>query len=83
MKQEHIQWCRQLFDSLNDGGMWSLPECGLVFRKIGTELVLVEIMPHFEAMGITAEKLRQFQESEYEINRQHFEAAGIKMRRLQ
>jgi len=83
MRQDHIQWCRELFDSLNDGGMWGLPECGLVFRKIGAELVLIERMPHFDTMSITADQLRQFQESEYENNRQHFEAAGIKVRRLQ
>ena len=83
MKHEHVQWCRNLFESLNDNGIWGLPACGLVFRKVGAELVLIDRLPHNAAMPMTPEELRQYQESEYENNRQHFEAAGIKVRKIE
>lgn len=83
MNPKHIEWCRTLFGMLNDGGIWAVPGCGLVFRKIGDELVLIDRMPHAEEMPISAEELQRHQDSEYENNRRHFEAAGITVRRMQ
>jgi hypothetical protein len=83
MKTEHVQWCRKMFATLNDGAIWGLPACGLVFRRIGDDLVLIERMPHCEGMPMSPEELSKYQDYEYENNRQHFEAAGITVRRMQ
>jgi hypothetical protein len=83
MNQSYVQWCRNLFDSITDGGLWGIPACGLMFRKIGTELVLIDSMPHVDGMPCSAKELQQKQATMYAQTQQHFEAAGIKVRRMQ
>lgn len=77
----HVTWCRSLFDTLNEGGVWGVPRSGLIFRKDGDALVLYATMPHDEEMPLTSEELREQQEDEFESVRAHFGAAGVDVRR--
>ena len=74
-------WCRQLFDSMKDGGIWGIPRSGLVFRKSGDQLVLVDTMPHDPAMTVSPKQLKAAQESDYRATARHFGAAGITVTR--
>lgn len=68
MKTEYVNWCRQLFDSLNDGGKWIVPRSGLVYRKLGDSLHLIERLPDYD---------ESLQESDVNAIAVHFGAAGI------
>ncbi len=80
LNPEHIAWCRQHFDQMRDGGIWAVPRNGLVFRRRGDELVLVDRMPHSPEMSCTATELREYQDSQFNETRVHFAAAGIPVR---
>lgn len=73
----HVDWCRNLFDRLAQGGVWGIPRSGLIFEKRGHDLVLTSQMPHIKEMPITPEQLAEQQESEYENVKRHFGLAGI------
>jgi hypothetical protein len=53
----HVQWSRNLFAGLSDGGVWAVPRCGLLFTKRGNELHLTARMPHDPKMPISASEL--------------------------
>lgn len=76
-----VVWCRRLFDSIREGGVWAIPMSGLLFRKVGNALVLVESMPWSEELPITEAQLREQQDSDYEGSVEHFGLAGIEVRR--
>jgi hypothetical protein len=75
------QWSKNLFASLNEGGVWGVPRSGLMFRKRGKEFVLFARMPHMKEMPITARQLRRQQNSDFAIIREKFAEAGIKVRK--
>lgn len=68
MQKEHVKWSRSLFDSLNDGGIWLVPRSGLVYRRLGNELHLVERLADFDESE---------QESDVAEIAAHFGAAGV------
>jgi hypothetical protein len=70
-------WCRMLFGSLADGGIWGVPRSGLVFTKKADRLVLTSAMPHDPAMPLTEDELREYQDDDFEVIRSHFNQAGI------
>lgn len=70
-------WSRQLFDSLNDGGVWGVPRSGLVFAKRGDVLALTEVMPWEEGMPVTRDELIAYQQSEFALIQERFKLAGI------
>lgn len=72
-----VAWSRDLFNSLLEGGMWGIPRSGLIFQRRGEKLVLVTVMPHDDAMPVSAEQLNEQQEVEYENVAKYFRAAGI------
>jgi hypothetical protein len=78
---EHAGWCRQMFASLAEGGVWGIPRSGVVFRKEGDALVLTESMPYDESMPLTFAQFTEQQNGEFETVREHFAAAGIEVRR--
>jgi hypothetical protein len=80
MNPSHVEWCRRLFASLKEGGVWGLPASGLIFMKRGKDLVLTARMPHTAKMPLTAEELQQQQDDLLELTRQHFGAAGVTVR---
>lgn len=59
-------WATNLWDMLNDGGVYGIPRCGLVFRKNATakQLTLIERMPWDPAMPFTADELFEAQEDD-------------------
>lgn len=77
----HVNWCKQLFNSLTDGGVWAVPRSGVVFTRRGDRLVLTAAMPHDPAMPIDADQLRRQQDGDFNAIQQHFGAAGITVER--
>jgi hypothetical protein len=73
----HVEWCRNQFRIMSEGGSWGIPRSGLIFTKRGNTLVLIARMPHDPAMPITAEQLREQQNSDFEGTVLHFVAAGV------
>src|SRR5262245_28226016 len=39
--EAEVAWSRDMFDRLNEGAIWTVPRCGLVFQRRGETLVLV------------------------------------------
>jgi hypothetical protein len=81
LKPEDIEWSRNRFNMIRDGGSWGVPRSGLVFHRRGNEMVLTAAMPHAAEMPIDAEQLKRQQEGDYRAIKLHFEAAGIPVRR--
>ena len=81
LEPEHIIWCHRLFATLSEEGTWTLPRSGLTFTKRWDALVLTSRMPWSPALGGSPESWSRHQDEDYEINRIHFEAAGIRMRK--
>lgn len=73
----HVEWSRKLFASLAEGGSWGMPRCGLIFVKRGKELYLTARMPHDPAMPLSATELRKQQETDFNLVRANFGAAGV------
>lgn len=80
MNSGDIQWSKTMFNSLADGGMWGVPRSGLIFQRQGSELVLVDRLPHIVEMPLSRDELEAQQQSEFEGICQHFNAAGIVVR---
>lgn len=80
---EDVEWCRTMFESLAEGGVWGIPRSGVIFRKEGEALVLHATMPWMPAMlgRLTPEQLKAQQEGEFQAVKHYFEAAGIPVRR--
>lgn len=84
-----IAWCRGIFSSLNEGGIWGVPRSGLVFQKFEGRLELIERMPYLPEMAEaaragedvppTAEALLAYQGQDFTAIREHFRAAGIEV----
>lgn len=72
-----VEWCSVLYDSIVEGGTWAVPRSGMIFFKRGGGLVLVDTMPWETGMPITKEDLERQQRGEYDVIKEHFEAAGI------
>lgn len=85
-----LAWCRAHYAMMNEGGVWGVPRSGLIFQKNDGALVLVNRMPWTDELAqaaadgldvpATAEELRAYQDSDYELIRGRFEAAGITVR---
>lgn len=73
----HVQWSRNLFNSLAEGGAWGVPRSGLIFNKRGEELHLVARMPHDPAMPCTREQLEEQQDADFNGVKDNFGAAGV------
>lgn len=73
----HVEWCKNTFAMMAEGGIWGIPRSGLIFTRRGDELVLTSSMPYDPAMPITEEQLLAQQAKEFDSVQQHFGAAGI------
>ncbi len=90
MTNEHIAWSKRLFGSLTEGGIWSVPRSGLIFQKKGAEMHLINKMPFIPEMAAaadegrdvpsTAEKLLEYQQTDFALIAAHFRAAGIEVK---
>lgn len=77
-------WCQKMMDSLVTGGVWALKRSGLIFQKMSPiELVLISQMPHDPAMPITAEQLKEQQESDFRETKIQFGYIGVEVRRAE
>lgn len=76
-EREYTIWCRNLFESLREGGIWTVPRSGLVFTRKADRLVLTEAMPYDRSMPITEAQMQEQQDSDFDSIRDHFAAAGI------
>jgi len=80
MKQTDIAWCRQTFARIAPGGVWGIPRSGLIFQKTGEQqLTLIDQMPWTDGMPISPAQLLTQQEREFNLNKEHFAAAGIEV----
>jgi hypothetical protein len=77
VNQAHIDWCRNLFDTVADGGSWGIPRSGLILTKRGQTFEVTARMPHDPAMPVTEAELREQQDHEVAVVTEHFGAAGI------
>jgi hypothetical protein len=79
LNRAHVEWSREHFRTMADGGVWAIPRSGMIFRRRGDTLVLSARMPHDPAMPLSAAELDKQQHSEFEDIKRHFEAAGVKV----
>ena len=77
---QQVAWSRNLFGTIADGGTWAIPRSGLIFARHGNTLVLTLRMSHEPDMPLTPRQLHDVQQSDYEIIRRRFVAAGIEVR---
>lgn len=79
--EQHAAWCRAQLAMVRDGGIWLVPRSGMGFTRRGDTFVWTVAMPWLPEMEgtVTAEQLREQQESEFESIREHFAAAGIEV----
>jgi hypothetical protein len=66
----HREWCKNLFNSLADGGTWGVPRTLLTFRKRGQQLVLVERGDYPSARD---------QQEDFQLIQEQFASAGIEV----
>jgi hypothetical protein len=70
----HSEWCRQMWSMMADLGTWGVPRSGLIFQKVAekSKLVLINMMPHDPSMPMSAEELREYQRSDFNVIREQF-----------
>ena len=78
---DHLAWCRNMVEMIRVGGAWGIPRSGLIFTKTAeNEMTLTARMPWTPNMApLTPRRLVQQQQDEYNITREHMQAAGITM----
>ena len=81
MISQHNNWCRGLFNSLIDGGVWGVPRSGLTFQRKGDEFRLLDRMPFQEGIAANAAEWESLQDADYETIKEEFEKAGIPVRK--
>ena len=68
-----------LWEMLNDGGVWGVPRCGLIFRKdeAAKQFTLIERMPWDPEMPCSEEELLDAQNYDIEGIAAMFASIGI------
>lgn len=77
MRPQDIDWSSNLFKRLTEGGVWALPRSGLIFKKSGNTLYLVERLP--APAEHPARRWLEYQQADFDAVKQHMEAAGIEV----
>lgn len=85
-----LAWCRTHYAMMADGGVWGVPRSGLMFVKRNGGLELDDRMPWTRELAyaaaegfdvpLDAEAFRAYQDADFELIRERFEAAGIAVR---
>ena len=70
-------WSRNLYNAMKEGGTWGVPRSGLIFQKQKGKLVCTIRMPQMAEMPLSAEQLKQQQDSDVKVIRESFAAIGI------
>lgn len=71
----HVEWCRRLWESMNEGAVWGIPRTGLIFKKLGPEAKLVLIT----RVDPGSPEFRALQEEDLEGTREHFAEFGVEV----
>jgi hypothetical protein len=73
---DHSEWCRSVFEKLEDDGLWGVPRTGMLFRKneAAKTLVWVGSFPPERDFGVSAPLARA---NELLVARDVFAKAGI------
>lgn len=74
---DHIEWSRNIFQTLREGGIWAVPRSGLVFQKREGKFFLVQRMPWDESYPIPREEMRNFQTHDLRLISRYMRAAGV------
>lgn len=72
----NVEWARDLFNSLADGGRWQIPATGLIYQRRGDRLVLIQRLEQ-NATGISGQRLTTRQNEQHQETIRHFAVAGI------
>jgi hypothetical protein len=72
-----VEWSRQRFEQMADGGAWAVPRSGMIFVRRGERLELTARMPYVVGMPVAKDVFREQQRLEFESIERHFKAAGI------
>jgi hypothetical protein len=68
----YVEWCKTMFNLIAPGGEWVVPRSGLIFQKTDNHtLSLVKV--------ISPEDSEYPVEQDFEVIREHFEMAGIRV----
>ena len=73
----YAAWCRDLFDSLSEGGLWGVPRSGLTFTKRNNALVLTAREPRHGEHSTLARMWQSYQQDDFEAIRDEFAKANI------
>lgn len=90
LRSEHVEWSRNLFRCLEDGGVWAVPRSSLTFRKTDGAMHLVSRLPLDQHVGDSAGELanpsptmvaewERYQLADFQAIRRHMRAAGIQV----
>lgn len=89
MRQQHIDWSRNLVKCLEDGGVWAVPRSSLLFRKVSGTMQLVSRGSLREHLGDAGAQnppspsmeveWARYQLDDFQIIRRHMTAAGIQV----
>ncbi len=74
-----IDWCKQTFRMLSDGGTWGVPRSGLIFHKRGDKFVLTAAMPYDANMPITEYEFQRQQQEDFDVIKEMFGLAGVEV----
>lgn len=67
---DHSAWCRNLFGSLAEQGVWGVPRSGLTFQRRGDKLVLIKRATNFDARD---------QQGDFMASQKQFAKIGIEI----
>jgi hypothetical protein len=74
-------FARGVWTMLRDGGVWTVPRCGLLYQKHEEEmkLALVSRLPWSEGMPFEPDELREFQDYDHEQIGKLFGSVGVEV----
>jgi len=84
-----IEWTRQNHALTREGGIWTVPRSGLIFRRTNTGFELINVMPYLPEMSEafatghdvppSPSALMIFQKQDYECIKRRHEESGLTM----
>jgi hypothetical protein len=74
-----ITWAENLFDSLQEGGVWCCPRTALIYQKRKGVMTLTGRMPYHPSLPYTEGEWKELQDDDIAGNKEMFKAAGIEV----
>jgi hypothetical protein len=75
----NTRWCQFLWDSLEEGGTWSIPRTGLIFRKQNGRLRMIASMPYHPDMQMSMQELLEYQDGDFDSTKEQFGKIGVEV----